>query len=114
LGMAIHGSSLFLQRLRRYSEEFVSAVVEWVPFCTGRLEGLPGLRSLALPGTGQLRSRGKGGLRIAVRHKKIDLAAVATPFIPSPLSVRFLFVCLSWYGKNGCPSARSGEAGAYP
>src|SRR4029077_20035182 len=35
LGMAIHGSSLFLQRLRRYSEEFVSAVVEWVPFCAG-------------------------------------------------------------------------------
>src|SRR6266851_10455531 len=35
LGMAIHGSSLFLQRLRRYSERFVSAVVEWAPLGPG-------------------------------------------------------------------------------
>jgi hypothetical protein len=86
--MAIHGSSLFLQRLRRYSEEFVSAVVERVPLCAGRLERLLRLRSWALPDTGQLLSHGQCDLWTSRAAYPIPAVLVRQQFNDADLSVK--------------------------
>ena len=51
----------------------MSTVVEWVPFCTGRLGRLLRLRSLALPDTGQLLSQGKGVCELQSGRRKSTL-----------------------------------------